>query len=78
MHGVGQARTKGNVGCASIDLMTFSLIPYFAAIAEAKKTGKPVDFNGVTSEMIQEHMPEANPNLDRHLKGLDWQTDGTT
>ena len=53
--------------------MSFSLVPYFAAIAEAKKTGKPVDYDAVTSEMIAEHMPEATPDLDRHLRGLDWQ-----
>jgi hypothetical protein len=53
--------------------MTFPLVPYFAAIAEAEKTGESVDFHNVTSEMIAEHMPACNTDLDRHLKGLDWQ-----
>ena len=53
--------------------MTFSLVPYFAAIAETEKTSEPVDFNAVISEMIREHFPDAHPDLDRHLKGLDWQ-----
>jgi hypothetical protein len=48
--------------------MSFSLIPYFAVIAEAEKTGEPVRPEDITSEMIAEHMPEANPDLKRHFR----------
>ena len=37
--------------------MSFSLVHYFAAIAEAEKTGESVDFDNITSERIAEHMP---------------------
>ena len=48
--------------------MSFSLVPCFAAIAEADKTGESVRVEDITSAMIKEHMPEANPDLNRHFR----------
>ncbi len=48
--------------------MSFSIVPYLAAIKEAEKTGEPVDFYNVTSEMIAEHLPECDPDLRWHFR----------
>ena len=51
--------------------MSFSIGPYLAAIKESKKTGEPIRPEDITSEMIAEHLPECDTDLERRFKGLE-------